>query len=285
MELILKIVFFTLPLLIAVYSLNIFSAKENKKTKIKKLAIRALVILFLIILNFQIDEKIVRKDTALICATFGIAIVVCYLLLMQLTKMRMNYQVNKILNNGRRSVEEVNNFGFKINIKNSDVFYDWQNVKSVKLKVSFLEKNIKKISLLFKFNNGKPKIEIDNRFRNFYYLLKNLPKEYKSIDNNFIENLFKNLKTCPFCGLVSYYNDRCLDCICSLDFWTEEQKEDYPTIEDYIKEEQLEIFATNDKNEKFNDFKIKNLAFQQDENWKPLVSKQQVLQYSKENCW
>ncbi len=30
---------------------------------------------------------------------------------------------------------------------------------------------------------------------------------------------------------------------------------------------------------------MKSLAFERDENWKPLVSKQQVLQYSKDNYW
>ena len=97
------------------------------------------------------------------------------------------------------------------------------------------------------------------------------------MDYEFRRNLFENLKTCPFCGLVSYYNGRCLDCICSLWFWTEDQKEDYPTVEDYIKEEQLELFAIRNRNEKFNEFKTKSLAFEQDKNWKPLVSKQQVL--------
>ena len=104
------------------------------------------------------------------------------------------------------------------------------------------------------------------------------------MDYSFVENLFKNLKTCPFCGLIAFYNGECLSCFCDLHLY-EVLKEDYSGIEDYIQDEQLEIFATYDKNEKFNDFKIKDLLFEQDENWKPLVTKQQVLQYSKENCW
>ena len=183
------------------------------------------------------------------------------------------------------SIKDVNNLGFTINDKKDSFFYHWRSVKSIKLKTYFSDnKTIEKISLSFKFSDGKKKLNIDSHFTNFYYLLRNIPKGYDLMDYDFAENLFKNLKTCPFCGLVAFYNGECLDCICDLDLY-ETLKEEYLNIEDYIKDEQLEIFATNDRNEKFNDFKIKSLSFEQDENWKPLVTKQQVLQYSKENCW
>jgi len=292
MEILIQIVFLILPLIIAIYNLDVFYGNEDTKTKVKKLSIRVLMILLLIGLNFQFGELIGRKDMALIGAVSGTVFLVFLLLICEFTKIGMklydNYTLTKILNdkNQIEEVKDVNNLGFTINYKEDLIFYNWQNVTSIKLKSHFAEKRtIKTIGLSFRFSDSKKKLNINNHFTNFYYLLRNIPNGYDLMDYNFVESLFKNLKTCSFCGLVSYYNGRCLNCICSLDFWTEEQKEDYPTIEDYIKEEQLELFATYSRSEIFNEFKMISLSFEQDKNWKPLVSKQQVLQYSKENCW
>jgi|GEM_PF-3864773 len=57
------------------------------------------------------------------------------------------------------------------------------------------------------------------------------------------------------------------------------------TESEYIIENQLDIFATFDKKERFNDFKTENQGFSIDSLWKPIVTKREVLEYSEKECW
>jgi hypothetical protein len=178
MEKVLQIVFGLLPLLIIVYSYQIFTNEDDKKTKLKKLLIRVFAILLLIVLNFQFGEQFgIKKDVALISTLFSAAFFcVLFFLLTTIVSLPAKYKMKQILSGKYcpAKIDKVDNFGFTINGKNGKDFCEWRNVKSIKTKVSF---------------------------------------------------------------------------------------------------------------EKFNDFKIKSLAFERDENWKPLVDKQQVLKYSRENYW
>ena len=72
---------------------------------------------------------------------------------------------------------------------------------------------------------------------------------------------------------------------CASDVWRDELKSDYETEEKYIIENQLDEFATMDKTEKFGNFVLKDTFFKQDPHWKPLVTKEQVLEYSKNEYW
>jgi|GEM_PF-5080800 len=81
MDKLLQIVFFILPLFIALYSLQVINGKDDTKTKVKKLSIRVLVILLLIGLNFQFSEQIGKKDMALIGAVSGTVFLVFLLLI------------------------------------------------------------------------------------------------------------------------------------------------------------------------------------------------------------
>ena len=220
-------------------------------------------------------------------ALFGVCFGIVFMLLSLLRNLTFGSGIGKI-----RYIEKVNDLGFRIRTLNfnrkkkfnDSIFYNWIDVKSVKLSVNFADETIGKMSLSFGFSDGKRKIKVDNSFRNFYYLLRNIPKGYDTMDYDFVENLFKDLKTCSFCGLIAYHNGECLDCYRTSNL-SEKYLKKHPNIEEIIKKEQLELFSTPEKDEIFNDFKIKSLSFKQDENWKPLVTKQEVLQYSKENYW
>ncbi len=61
--------------------------------------------------------------------------------------------------------------------------------------------------------------------------------------------------------------------------------DEYKNEDAYLKEMQMDAFATMEKKEAFNEFDLKNDDFERDSNWKPLVTKEQVLVYSKENFW
>jgi len=167
------------------------------------------------------------------------------------------------LNSKAKNIDSVTNSGFIIKFNKGSISYDWNEVKSLTL-------NNMKLSI--DFISKKRKLKLDSRCGNYYYFLKNIPKGYPTMNYDFIKEFFNNLTTCPFCGLIAFEDfSWCLHCGC-------EAKND-------IREEQLEIFSTMEKDEKFSDFKINNKVFARDENWKPLVTKQEVLQYSKENYW
>ena len=55
-----------------------------------------------------------------------------------------------------------------------------------------------------------------------------------------------------------------------------------------MKEEQLDWFSAMDKEKKVDFYfqeKADDNVFELDKNWKPIVTEEEVIAYSKENCW
>ena len=106
---------------------------------------------------------------------------------------------------------------------------------------------------------------------------------YKNFDYAYIASFFSNLKTCVVCGAIAFNDSECLSCGCTN--WTNELEKDYLNYEEYVKANQLDIFATLEKNEKFCDFKIIDKNFEFDSNWTPMVTKKEVLEFSEKEYW
>jgi hypothetical protein len=130
---------------------------------------------------------------------------------------------------------------------------------------------------------GTRNIVIKKSLGNWYKLLKTIPRTFPGLDYSYIDGLFNDLQTCMVCGMVAA---NALECMyCASDIWSDDLKSEFESEEKYIIENQLDEFATMDKTEKFCNFILKDTFFNQDPNWKPLVTKEQVLEYSKNEYW
>ncbi|UXE68803.1 MAG: hypothetical protein KA713_09610 [Chryseotalea sp. WA131a] len=93
--------------------------------------------------------------------------------------------------------------------------------------------------------------------------------------------------TCDICGFVSV-DKQTHECqMCVSKEWDDKMMTGYTDKEQYIKEEQLFWFSTESSGEKVNFYipegeRNKN-KFPKDGNWKPLVTDQEVIEYSRKN--
>lgn len=173
----------------------------------------------------------------------------------------------------RQSVESVDKKGFKITNGSRQKQYLWRDIQWIKF-------DKKKFKLILK---EKKRLEFDLKTGNLYYLLKNIPSGYADFDYTFIKDFYSKLKTCEVCGTIAFSESECLSCGCTT--WTTELQKGYANYEEYVKENQLDFFATMEKGEKFNDFKIADKNFEFDSTWRPIVTKKEVLEYSEKEYW
>ncbi len=152
---------------------------------------------------------------------------------------------------------------------------------------SFLWNDIKDIQILGEtihvFISWGRVVKFEPKINGYYRLLQNIPLGYDHFDYTYFKRSFKKLKDCPVCGMVSLHKDECLSCNC--ESWNTKLKKEYATYDEYIKENQMDIFSTLDKEEVFKDFERNENAFDISKNWKPLVSKEEVLEYSEREFW
>lgn len=168
------------------------------------------------------------------------------------------------------SVKNISNYGFDIARKRETTHINWSEIKDYKLN--------NRISKLTLYTNKPIKIKDSADF--YYLLLKNIPKEINSQNSLRITDFFSSLKSCSICGHFAVENKTCLNCTCRI-----YEPKSGQTESDYIIENQLDIFATWDRAEKFNNFKTEEQGFLVDDLWKPSVTKREVLEYSEKECW
>lgn len=173
----------------------------------------------------------------------------------------------------RQCIKTVDKKGFTITNGTKQKNYYWRDIQWVKF-----EKE--KFRLIIK---EKSRLEIDLKTDNLYYLLRNIPLGYNDFDYTFTTDFFSKLTTCKVCGFIALNKTECLSCGCTT--WTKELETNYTNYEEYVKENQLDFYATMEKEEKFNDFKIFNKNFDYDTKWKPIVTKNEVLEYSEKEYW
>lgn len=175
-----------------------------------------------------------------------------------------------------KGVTDIDEKGFILNNNKESTRVLWSEVKYFRLD---LEEN-----LVVEQINGK-QIKIDQKYNNWYLLLKQIPssKQEDLKIPELIRKTFNNLKTCQVCGSIALQKEKCLSC--SARVFNNELKEEFKSEMEYIKFEQLELFCTDDKYEKVNFYLDEKDGFEIDENWNPIVSEKEVLEFSKENCW
>ncbi|MDR2839900.1 MAG: hypothetical protein LBV75_01345 [Paludibacter sp.] len=259
---------------------------REKKITISKKKILICVGIFIVayFLNLYIFKTDEFVGTKLLYFVFGITIGTCVLwgvlslLFKFIFKIDDAFFMRRILNRKIQSIS-ISNDGFSVTIgsrknrtEKTEIFL-WKDITSAKFKNN---------SLSFNFFDNK-KIQIDNKYQNYYQLLRILPKDIKGINYSSINNFFLRLKSCPVCGFKAVDNDGyCLHCYCEM--WNESIKEEFPDQQAYIRENQLEAFATYNQNEKV-DFYEKTTGFEKNTDWKPLVTEDEVLEYSKKEVW
>jgi len=131
--------------------------------------------------------------------------------------------------------------------------------------------------------NGNKKIEITADSHQFYLLLRSLPQGYAGLDYSKITEFFANLKPCKICGSIAVQDDACLECATPV--YDPEFDVDFSSEAEFIKDNQLSWFCLTDEEVPFHDFKHEYDGFDLDPHWKPIVSKQDVLDYSKKYFW
>lgn len=124
--------------------------------------------------------------------------------------------INKIEN--RYTVSDISENGFKYfllisNNKFEPKYFEWSQVKSIVLTIPDYGTDHE-----LEINFSTENLYLNNRTDiNFFKLLKFIPKEkISSINYDYIQNLFLNLKSCTICGKIAVHNGTCLVCKNSL---------------------------------------------------------------------
>jgi len=265
--LIFGIMYLTSQILIAIfkYFKNLIQSENIRIEKNDKyFGLAFFVVLIIGFLYFQKKDVILGLQIGLLITLFmGILILL----------IKFIVRISELFSLKRQRIEGINSKGFKITKGTKLNQYYWRDINWIKF-------DKEKFRLIFK---GKNKIAIDEKTQNFYLLLKNIPLGYKDYDYTYIDSFFSNLTTCVVCGAVAFKDSKCLSCGCTT--WSNKLEKDYSNYDEYVKTNQLEIFATMEKNEKFCDFKLIGKNFDIDTNWSPKVTKKEVLDYSEKEYW
>ena len=264
---IIGLLFLTYSVIVILYNYiqsKIKSEEFTLEKKDKYFLISFVFALVLGLLFFQKEDVLLGLKAGLIISSFsGLFILLTHII----------FRITGTSYKKRQSVKIADKKGFTITNGTKHINYYWRDVQWVKF-----EKE--KFKLIIK---QKSRLEIDLKTDNLYYLLRNIPLGYKDFDYTYMTDFFSKLTTCKVCGFIALNETKCLSCGCTS--WTKELESNYANYEEYVKENQLDFYATMEKEEKFNDFKIFNKDFEFDNKWKPIVTKNEVLEYSEKEYW
>ncbi len=157
----------------------------------------------------------------------------------------------------------------------SDEEIQWDQIVSIQFSAS-------KEDLLIKLQS-KEEIIIPDDTSGLVTLLFYAPASL--INDQLLDDLKKikeDLQDCPVCGNQSIWNNQCHVChVEKEEFFHDDQTQ----MDAKIKELQLSLFATFDKDESIDWEFVNEPKFKRIDNWKILVSEAEVLDYSKNNTW
>jgi hypothetical protein len=150
----------------------------------------------------------------------------------------------------------------------------WTDVKSIQFSKSKDDVNIH-------LNNGEH-FHLPSDTSGLVSLFKNMPESVSNSDQEYVNKIYTELKSCKVCGNIAVWQNQCNVCHSDQD----DVKDNNPAIElENIKEEQLQLFATYEENESIDwEFHI-DPNFNRDPNWKLLVTEKEILAFSRENTW
>lgn len=243
---------------------------QNKRFHIKqnKIWLYFSVIIFVYVLDKYVFTN---NDILQLGATLGLLMALGFGLLALLVKLLV--WISELKRSGKKTFTSITNKGFKLLHGSKTKQYYWDDFHS-----AIINKDLSLLEL-----KGKASITVNSNVGNFYALLKKIPKGLKDLEYQLIENYFSELKTCLVCSCIAVKDEKCI--VCSSESWNAKMAKEYTSYSDYIKANQLEIFATMEKSEVFCDFKLDNINFETDKDWKPIVTKKEVLEYSKKEFW
>jgi hypothetical protein len=156
-------------------------------------------------------------------------------------------------------------------ITESEYIY-WSNIESI-----YLNKNKNELTIKLK---DKKKYNVSEYDLSFYKFLKYSPI-LNEADKAYSNSLFKKVKDCEICGVVSVYEGSCLNCF---EFNWEHNILDKAeeTKEEYVRNLQLDHFSYDVRdNDCKIDFYMDAQPFERNPQWKPVVTQDEVLAYYK----
>ncbi|MDP3462298.1 MAG: hypothetical protein Q8S18_05885 [Bacteroidales bacterium] len=171
-------------------------------------------------------------------------------------------------------IDSITKTGFDIYKSNKKQTIKWNDVISV-----YLDKNKTKLIITLK----NKKIQIPKNSINWYKLIRSIPVKYTDFDFDYIDKLFNSLTTCEICGAIANRDNECL--LCGSESFDYKKHSEFKTKNDYIKENQLELFAILDGDDKFEGFYEATDGFEIDRNWRPLITETELLEYIKNEYW
>ena len=127
------------------------------------------------------------------------------------------------------------------------------------------------------------KIRIPNNSLNWYKLIRSIPTKFSDFDFDYIDKLFNALTTCEICGVIAINDNECLSC--GSESYEYKKHTDFKTQNEYIKSNQLELFAILDKGDKFEGFYEATDGFEIDKKWNPLITETELIEYSQNEYW
>jgi hypothetical protein len=150
----------------------------------------------------------------------------------------------------------------------------WRKIKDITFDATATN-----LTILFK---NKEELIFPKIYDGWYAFIKQVPiATYPSFDTKIVNELYKQLEACKICSAIAVADDMCYNCY--NDVWGKIREEEEGISEvDYIKEEQLSYFATDEEGEAI-DFSLG--AFDRLADWKLLVSEEAILEYSSELFW
>jgi hypothetical protein len=169
-----------------------------------------------------------------------------------------------------KAISEINLDGFNVSHKKSRERLLWRDIVNM-----WLDKNE---NLLVQLNDT-PTLVLNQNYEGWYILLKNIPalKMRDASITDYLDELYSNVSSCKICGYVSVKDGECL---CCYEILSDEGN--YESENAYIREKQLVLFSPLGTNEVSFILDDEDNGFRFDDKWKPLVSKDEVLAFSKE---
>ncbi len=176
---------------------------------------------------------------------------------------------------GGTVISNINRKGFELIHRAAIEKFSWKEFKSI----SFDKTKHKVVCKRGMFQ----KVILPDYFEGWYCFIRKIPNQFKDFDRQYVDTFFAGLKACKICGNYAVHNETC--CNCGNEAWNSLLAEEYDHEHEYIKQEQLDFFATLDETEPFKGFYRHNACFRYNPNWLPLVNYKELVEYCEEHYW
>ena len=192
----------------------------------------------------------------------------------------LGWSTSKLLSElSLQQILTIESWGFEIEEPDLNQQISWSEIERVDLTLE-----PKKV-MTFLRKSQEPLLIKEDENVDWYKLLMRLD-EFIPVSQEikiFKEGVLRDSEVCKVCGYKSLVNEECLSCFHEV--YNEDLGDVYESEAAYIKEEQLELFSTNDPGEMIRLSFDEETGFEKDTYWKPIVTIEEVKQYSKENYW